>query len=109
MLHAWASPMELDSPGRPSFLCRRRPFRTTLTDHPVLSAMAWSVNPPLIKLDDVAGFAREMPVSERAAIGRKCRDLVEKRFSLPIMHANYAKVYAHITDKKTKLRMIQSS
>jgi glycosyltransferase involved in cell wall biosynthesis len=58
---------------------------------------------PLIKPDDVAGFAREikkfreMPIAERAAIGQKCRKLVEERFSLPAMHAGYAEVYAQIT------------
>jgi len=58
---------------------------------------------PLIQPDDVAGFAREikkfrqMPVSERRAIGQKCRELVEQRFSLPAMHSGYAAVYAQIT------------
>lgn len=58
---------------------------------------------PLIQPDDVAGFAREinkfreMPVSERTAIGQECRKLVEQRFSLPAMHAGYAEVYAQIT------------
>ena len=63
---------------------------------------------PLIKPDDVAGFAREikrfreMSVLERNVIGQKCRDLVEKRFSLPIMHADYAKIYAEIMAIKKK-------
>jgi len=58
---------------------------------------------PLIKPDDVAGFAqeikkfREMSVSERTVIGQKCRKLIEERFSLPIMHAGYKEVYAKIT------------
>jgi len=58
---------------------------------------------PLIKPDDVAGFAqeikkfREMSVSERTVIGQKCRKLIEERFSLPIMHAAYKEVYAKIT------------
>ena len=58
---------------------------------------------PLIKPDDVAGFAREIKkfrersVSERAAIGQRCRKLVEQRFSLPAMHAGYTEVYAQIT------------
>jgi glycosyltransferase involved in cell wall biosynthesis len=57
---------------------------------------------PLIKPDDVAGFAREIKkfrersVSERAAIGQRCRKLVEQRFSLPAMHAGYAEVYNQI-------------
>lgn len=58
---------------------------------------------PLIKPDDVAGFAqeikkfREMSVSERTVIGQKCRKLIEERFSLPIMHSGYKEVYAKIT------------
>ena len=58
---------------------------------------------PLIKPDDVTGFAqeikkfREMSVSERAVIGQKCRKLIEERFSLPIMHAGYKEIYAKIT------------
>jgi len=58
---------------------------------------------PLIRPDDVAGFAREikrfreMSVPERTRIGQKCRKLIEERFSLPIMHAGYKEVYAKIT------------
>jgi glycosyltransferase involved in cell wall biosynthesis len=58
---------------------------------------------PLLKPDDVTGFAqeirkfREMSVSERAVIGQKCRKLIEERFSLPIMHAGYQEIYAKIT------------
>lgn len=58
---------------------------------------------PLIKPDDVIGFAqeikkfREMSASERAVIGQKCRKLIEERFSLPIMHAGYKEIYAKIT------------
>jgi glycosyltransferase involved in cell wall biosynthesis len=58
---------------------------------------------PLIRPDDVAGFAREikrfreMSVPERTRIGQKCRKLIEERFSLPIMHAGYKDVYAKIT------------
>ena len=58
---------------------------------------------PLIKPHDVAGFAREiqkfreMPDSERAAIGQECRRLIEERFGLPAMHAGYAEVYAQLT------------
>lgn len=59
---------------------------------------------PLIKPNDGAGFAREikkfrdMSVSERVAIGQKCRKLIEERFSLPVMHTGYAEIYAQITD-----------
>jgi glycosyltransferase involved in cell wall biosynthesis len=58
---------------------------------------------PLIKPDDVKGFAREikkfreMSVAERKAIGQKCRRLIEERFSLPIMHAGYKEIYSKIT------------
>jgi glycosyltransferase involved in cell wall biosynthesis len=58
---------------------------------------------PLLRPDDVAGFAREMkkfkamPVSERIMIGKKCRKIIEERFSLRVMHAGYEKVYAEIT------------
>ncbi len=58
---------------------------------------------PLIQQGDAAGFSREirefreMSISERTAIGQKCRKLVEQRFSLPAMHAGYAKVYSQIT------------
>lgn len=58
---------------------------------------------PLLKPDDVTGFAqeikkfREMSASERAVIGQKCRKLIEDRFSLPIMHAGYQEIYTQIT------------
>lgn len=58
---------------------------------------------PLIKPDDVTGFARaikkymEMSSSEREAIGEKCRKLVEDQFSLPVMHAGYAEIYSQIS------------
>jgi len=60
---------------------------------------------PLVGPDDIAGFAREirkfreMPVSERKAIGQKCRRLVEERFSLPVMHTAYEEVYAQISGR----------
>jgi len=58
---------------------------------------------PLIRPNDAAGFANaikkfmEMSDSERVAIGEKCRKIVEERFSLPAMHAGYAKIYAQVT------------
>jgi glycosyltransferase involved in cell wall biosynthesis len=60
---------------------------------------------PLIQPDDVAGFAREikrfreMPPADRAAIGQKCRKLVEERFSLDAMHAGYSAIYAQLLDR----------
>jgi glycosyltransferase involved in cell wall biosynthesis len=59
---------------------------------------------PLVKPDDVAGFAQEiagfqdMAPEQRADIGRRCRQLVEERFSLRAMHAGYMQVYAQIAD-----------
>ena len=58
---------------------------------------------PLIEPGDVARLGREikkfreMSISERKAIGQKCRHLIEARFSLPTMHAKYAEVYTQIT------------
>lgn len=58
---------------------------------------------PLIHPDDGTGFAREierfrgMSASERRTIGRKCRALVEERFSMAAMHAGYAGIYAQVT------------
>lgn len=60
---------------------------------------------PLIRPDDVSGFAREikrfrrMSVSERADIGERCRKLVERRFSLTAMHRGYEEVYAQVLGK----------
>jgi glycosyltransferase involved in cell wall biosynthesis len=58
---------------------------------------------PLIQPDDAAGFARaikkyqEMTPSQRVEIGEKCRKIIEDRFSLPAMHAGYARIYSQIT------------
>lgn len=60
---------------------------------------------PLIQPNDVAGFAEQiklfknMPTSERLAIGQKCRELVEQQFSLKTMHQYYAEVYAQALKK----------
>jgi glycosyltransferase involved in cell wall biosynthesis len=57
---------------------------------------------PLVAPDDVAGFAQqmrkfqEMPPSERIVIGQKCRKLVEDRFSLRAMQAQYEQIYSQI-------------
>lgn len=54
---------------------------------------------PLIRPDDVDGFAREirrfrsMPPDQRARIGEKCRHLVETRFGLERMHREYRSVF----------------
>jgi glycosyltransferase involved in cell wall biosynthesis len=57
---------------------------------------------PAIHPDDAAGYAREirkfreMPASERAIVGQKCRRIVEERFSLSAMHAGYENVYDEV-------------
>ena len=54
---------------------------------------------PLIHPDNVKGFAEEirrfqsMSSSERSRIGRRCRRIVEDRFSLSSMQREYEKVY----------------
>ena len=65
---------------------------------------------PLIDPDDVAGFAREikrfrdMPASERVAIGERCRRLVEEQFSLSAMHRKYEReVYAPLLGRSQML------
>ena len=64
---------------------------------------------PLIKPDDIAGFAREikkfreMSASERAVVGQNCRKLIEQRFSLPAMHAGYDEIYAQISGTREPL------
>jgi len=81
--------------------CRRPVILSDIPPHREVAEGADFI--PLIKPDDVAGFAREirkfkeMSVSERAMIGQQCRKLVEERFSLPAMHAGYEEVYAQIT------------
>ena len=58
---------------------------------------------PLIQPNDAAGFARaitqyqKMTPAELIDIGEKCRKIVEDRFSLPAMHAGYARIYSQIT------------
>jgi glycosyltransferase involved in cell wall biosynthesis len=70
---------------------------------------------PVIHPDDEAGFAqaikkfRDLPETERKAVGQKCRKLVEERFSLTAMHAGYEAVYAQITGDRapSPLEMIR--
>ena len=60
---------------------------------------------PIVMTNDISGFASEitkfyeMSPSERAEIGKKCRALVENKFSLDAMHAGYDEVYASVTEK----------
>lgn len=80
--------------GRPVILSDIPPHREIAEDVDFIS---------LIAPADVAGFAkeiqkfREMSISEREEIGKKCRDLVKERFSLTAMHSRYAEVYTQIT------------
>lgn len=58
---------------------------------------------PLIRPDDVDGFAREikrfneMSDNERKAIGQLCREIIEENFTLSNMHGAYAELYSQIT------------
>ena len=79
-----------------------------LSDIPPHREIAESVDfIPLIQPDDVAGFAREikrfkeMSVSERSKIGQQCKKLVEKRFSLDVMHAGYQEIYTQVMGQHT--------
>jgi glycosyltransferase involved in cell wall biosynthesis len=55
---------------------------------------------PLVAPNDVSGFRREierfkeMTPEERTDIGKRCRRLVDDRFSLRAMHKNYERIYA---------------
>lgn len=57
---------------------------------------------PFVRPGDTEAFAREidrfrtMSPQARQAIGEKCRELARSRFSLPIMHAAYEKVYGEL-------------
>jgi glycosyltransferase involved in cell wall biosynthesis len=81
--------------------CRRPVVLSDIPPHREIASEVDFI--PLIKPGDVAGFSREikkfseMPVAEREAIGQKCRNIIEERFSLPVMHAAYAEMYAEIT------------
>ncbi len=60
---------------------------------------------PLINPDNVARFAqeidrfRQMPLSMRAEIGRKCRQIAVEKFSLTNMHRKYTEIYKEMTGK----------
>jgi len=57
---------------------------------------------PFVEPGDVEGFAaalrryREMSVEERREIGRRCRDHMAERFTLPIMRAATEAVYREV-------------
>ena len=79
---------------RPVILSDIPPHREIVTDVDFI---------PLIEPNDVVGFAnaikkfQKMTLAERTEIGEKCRKIVEDRFSLPAMHAGYARIYSQIT------------
>ena len=62
---------------------------------------------PLVEPEDTDGFASEirrfqtMTSFERVQIGKKCRALVEKSFSLTMMHQRYEEVYLQVLGKNT--------
>jgi len=55
---------------------------------------------PLVSPGDTAGFAREiarltaMTPDQRSALGARCREVVQRRYSLALMHDAYVGVYA---------------
>lgn len=57
---------------------------------------------PLVPVGDEEGFAREigrfqaMSRAERSEVGRQCRLLVERRFSLEAMHEGYDRLYGEL-------------
>lgn len=57
---------------------------------------------PLIPPGDVEGFAREirrfrhLSAEDRGELGRRCREHVTARYSLPMMHAGYDEVYREL-------------
>jgi glycosyltransferase involved in cell wall biosynthesis len=59
---------------------------------------------PLVAPRDFEGFAREirrfsgLPSDERAEVGRRCREHVMQRFTLPIMHAGVEAVYRELRE-----------
>jgi len=65
----------------------------------------------LIEPDDIAGYTREiirfkcMPLAERKEIAKKCRRLVEERFSLTSMHRGYEGIFQElIRNRSMRLR-----
>ena len=74
-----------------------------LSDIPAHREIAAGVDViPLVPVGDVAGFARELgrlaqlSARERAEIGARCREVVERRFSLDAMRSGYDRVYREV-------------
>ena len=77
--------------GTPVILSDIPPHREIATDADFI---------PLISPDNVDGFAHEiqrfgrMSPDERGELGRRCKQLVEDRFSVRSMHRSYEGIYA---------------
>ena len=80
--------------------CRRPVLLSDIPPHREIASGADFI--PLVRPDDVAGFAREierfrrMPAAERAEIGERCRKIVEERFSMAAMHKGYEAIYGEL-------------
>jgi glycosyltransferase involved in cell wall biosynthesis len=67
---------------------------------------------PLIPFDQVTGFAeaiqqfKRMSTHTRQAIGQRCRNLVEKKFSAENMNAEYENVYWQLVEENARLRAL---
>jgi glycosyltransferase involved in cell wall biosynthesis len=63
---------------------------------------------PLVTPDDIQGFGqqierfRKMPPDEREDLGKRCRRLVEEKFSLKSMHNNYGRIYAEAMSRASE-------
>ena len=63
---------------------------------------------PLVDPDDIEGLARELrrlralPAAARVEIGERCRRLVEERFSLDRMHADYRRIYESLSPQPAR-------
>jgi glycosyltransferase involved in cell wall biosynthesis len=85
--------------GTPVILSDIPPHREIATDASFI---------PLISPDDIEGFANEiqrvsrMPHTERAELGRRCKQLVENRFSVRSMHRSYEEIYARVMRRPRK-------
>lgn len=85
--------------------CRRPVILSDIPPHREIVGDADFI--PLVPPDDVDGLAREikrferMSPDERAQIGRRCRELVQGRFSLDAMHRSYGQIYEQVKSQVT--------
>ena len=88
--------------------CRRPVILSDIPPHREIAADADFI--PLIAPGDAEALARElerfraMGPAARAEIGERCRKLVEDRFSLPVMHRGYDRVYAFLRSGRQRPR-----